>query len=102
MISASNLPALGCRERRTGDLVAWILTNGNGSIGMLHTVDSHRSRGLAQALVRQLLPLWMHAGFGCPPFAYITPENQASMAVFGKLGFSKKLDAEWLGLTFER
>jgi len=120
LVSAdAGLPALGVRARvpansngngngngngnaaDNGELVAWVLTNHNGSIGMLHTLEAHRHRGLAKALVVRLLPLWMSSGgFNCPPFCYIHPDNQASMRVFSSLGFQKKADVEWLGLDF--
>ena len=112
---ASGLPTLCCRCRRLGlgdgkgdrqgddqgELVAWVLTNLNGSIGMLHTSPQHRNRGLAKKLVTRLLPLWLSAGLGVAPFCYITPTNEASMRVFGSLGFRRRLDAAWFGLAFE-
>ena len=115
---ASGLPTLCCRYRRLGDggedhrdiqgddkregeLVAWVLTNLNGSIGMLHTLPQHRNRSLAKKLVTRLLPLWLDAGLGVAPFCYITPSNEASMRVFGSLGFCRRLDAAWFGLSFE-
>ena len=108
MIGAG-LPTLGCRRRTTTSsydqgqetLVAWVLTNGNGSIGMLHTVPDLRGRGLARALVQRLLPLWLKRGFGgCPPFCYIVPTNDASVKLFKGLGFEKRADMEWIGLGF--
>ena len=99
---ASGLPCLGARCRATGRLVGWVLTQPYGAIGMLFTMPEHRGRGVARLLIRILLGLWLkhEPPFQCAPFCYITPDNDASMAAFRALGFSKMADQEWVGLSF--
>lgn len=99
---ASGLPCLGARCRATGRLVGWVLTQPYGAIGMLFTMPEYRGRGVARILIRSLLGLWLkhEPPFQCASFCYVTPDNDASMAAFRALGFSKMADQEWVGLSF--
>lgn len=102
LISDTHLPSISCRHRNADGsehLIGWAVTYNYGAIGLLHILDEHRGRGLAKHMVRSLLPLCA-AAFECSPFAFITPDNDASRTVFRALGFQKMSDCHWAGLSW--
>ena len=72
------------------DLVSWGMIRPYGGIGMLQTIDDHRRRGLGRVVVVQLVK-WLRER-NCVPYCYIEDDNQASVALFEKLGFRKDAD----------
>jgi ribosomal protein S18 acetylase RimI-like enzyme len=75
-------------------LVAWILEQADGSIGMLHVLDDHRRKGLAQACIVNICQQ-LSKRCNYPAYCYIVCGNEASMTLFGKLGWSKVMDISW-------
>lgn len=70
-----------------GELVACILRHRNGSVGMLHVGESHRTRGLGSALLGSSAGAILARGER--PFAFIVDGNGASERVFERAGFVK-------------
>eukprot|EP01034_Spumella_vulgaris_P023343 gene23343-29556_t len=85
---------------RDSQLVAWCLTYRYGAIGMLYTLEEHRKKGLANAVVRELLSRSSSShSHGAPPFCYIESSNEASQRLFcGQLGFARHSHVLWVGL----
>ena len=94
-----NFPTMAIRTKEGGSLVAWCLTYRDGALGMLYTRDGWRGKGLAKCVVALLLGVWLQSN-QCCPFCFITPGNDTSARVFSQLGFEKKTDCEWQGVTF--
>lgn len=68
-------------------LVACILRHRNGSLGILHTDEEHRRRGLGEILLKEAITATKNRNE--PVFAYIVDGNKASEALFTKLGWAK-------------
>jgi RimJ/RimL family protein N-acetyltransferase len=94
---------VGHMGRGEGELVSWCMIYDYGALGMLHTIPGHRGRGLAKAAVQALLLLIRESptDMRCPPFCYIERSNDASRAVFTKLGFLRIDDALWAGMRYK-
>lgn len=77
-----------------GQLVGWVLTHDDGSLGMLHVLDAYRGRGYAEILTRHLcLDLRSR---GLLPHVAIKPDNKASMSLAKKMGFVEDRIIQWL------
>ena len=70
-----------------GTPVACIVRHRNGSVGMLHVDEDHRSRGLGSALLRSSAGALLARGER--PYAFIVDGNGASERVFARAGFVK-------------
>lgn len=81
-----------------GGLASFMLVHANGDIGMLRTLDAHRNRRLARAVVTALverqLARWREI------FCYVVDGNTPSERVFLSLGFRRAADVVWA--AFER
>ncbi|MEK6710166.1 MAG: GNAT family N-acetyltransferase [Nitrospinota bacterium] len=97
-----------CRERIRGapsaavriggEPASYMVVHANGSIGMLRTLEAHRSRGLARSVVTALVRRQLARGREV--YCYIVDGNAPSERVFLSLGFERAADAVWA--TFER
>lgn len=83
------------RVKATGQPVSWALQQSDGSMGMLHTVQEHRRKGLGKvsmmALVRKLQSL------NTQVFCYVVQENTASMKLLESIGFQNTGMFDWVG-----
>jgi predicted GNAT family acetyltransferase len=78
-------------------LVSWALMYNEGSIGVVHTVEEHRGKGLARAtLVHLLQKMYSRESIEAPPYAFIDCQNTASRALFESLQFQKVADVMWM------
>jgi FR47-like protein len=94
-----HFPCTGVFYGPMNTLVSWCLTYDYGALGMLHTMDGHRNKGLAQRVVLETLLQWQKCDFGCPPFAYIADDNESSKRLFSKLGFYRSHSCTWEGFA---
>ncbi|MFQ5895456.1 MAG: GNAT family N-acetyltransferase [Nitrospinota bacterium] len=85
-------PSAAVRER--GSAVSWMIVHGDGSIGSLHTLESHRGRGLARSVVSALVRAQLARGR--TPYCYVVQGNTPSIRVFESLGFRRLAEAFWV------
>jgi predicted GNAT family acetyltransferase len=64
---------------------------------MLHVLKSYRRRGIAKALVLDLIQ--KIRALGLTPFTYIEPTNNASMSLMKSLGFVIDRSIHWVYLN---
>ncbi|PNH05288.1 hypothetical protein TSOC_008477 [Tetrabaena socialis] len=97
-----------------GSAVAWILQYGDGSIGMVHTLEAHRRCGLMRACVLEMLrrlqaDLEQRVSGGCSgagragqqtdAYVFIVPDNTSSVKLFEGLGFRPSSEPfHWFGV----
>ena len=97
------LPCIGIKYKNPCNqeeiLVSWSLTYDYGAIGMLFTLENHRGKGLGQAVIKKLIPIWINKNYGMSPFSYITRENLISKRLFISIGFQKINDQNWIGYS---
>lgn len=84
LISYSLTAGVYCQH--TNRLVSWAFVLEYGSIGILHTVESHRRRGLAKAVIYHLATKILEEGKIA--FNVIEKENEISRQLFCKMGFT--------------
>ncbi|GMK56649.1 hypothetical protein CspeluHIS016_0304890 [Cutaneotrichosporon spelunceum] len=75
-------------HRQTGAVPppeVFVQCHGDGSLGALHTQPAFRRRGLAKAV---LAAHFRRYEGHVPQFCYIEPDNSASIALFGSLGWT--------------
>ena len=72
--------------QHTNQLVSWAFVTEYGAIGILHTVESHRKRGLAKAVIYFLARTLLNQGKIA--FNVIEEENEISRGLFCKMGFT--------------
>ncbi|MFQ5914326.1 MAG: GNAT family N-acetyltransferase [Nitrospinota bacterium] len=77
-----------------GQPVAWALVHYDGSIGMVYTLEEHRRKGYARAVVSALVEERFRSGRA--PFCFIVDGNQASVRLFQGLGFFRQADLSWV------
>jgi len=85
-----------------GELVGWALTHNDGSIGIVHTLDGYRKKGIAQKLVaNHILKL---QALKRPFFCHIDPKNEASIKLFTeKFGCVETEMVSWvIGVKIEK
>lgn len=87
---------LGTGWREDGELVCWALTNADGSLGFLHTLESWRGRGLA-ARVTADLTLKVRAA-DMTPYGYVVEDNPGPLGILERLGYVRSQERYvWLG-----
>ncbi len=79
--------------RVDGELAAYMIVHANGSIGMLHTVEKFRNRGLGRYMASALAERQFARGM--PVYCYIVDGNTPSHRVFTSLGFRRVADVSW-------
>ncbi len=77
-----------------GRPVAWALIHFDGSMGMVHTLDEHRRKGFARAVVSALVEARFRAGR--TPYCFIVDGNDTSVRLFEGLGFFRQADLAWV------
>ena len=74
-------------------LVSWGITQDDGAIGFLHTLDNYRRKGYGINVVLSMIYKILEKGE--LPFAYIEPTNKNSVNLFLKLGFKENKKVHW-------
>lgn len=87
-------PSSACRV--DGVLAGWVLTHDDSAMGMLHVLDVYRRRGIANALVIDLVK--KIRALGLTPFTYVEPSNKASMNLVKSLGFVVDKPIHWVNI----
>lgn len=87
-------PGVGIRTA-DGKLICWLLTYHYGSIGMLHTMEEYRRKGLARLVVGALCEHLRRVRPDIAPFCHIINGNVASETLFTSLGFTVAGTADW-------
>lgn len=78
------------------NLVSWGITQDDGAIGFLHTLDNFRRKGYGYNVVLSMIDKLLPKGE--LPFAYIEPSNKNSINLFLKLGFKENITVHWFQL----
>lgn len=93
-------PTAGVRSDK-GELEAWVIAHTDWTMGMLHTREEHRNKGLGKKLVAYLAREFVRLGF--TPIANVATDNTASLRLFESLGFkSNPNEVHWIvALNFE-
>ncbi|MFZ0453314.1 MAG: GNAT family N-acetyltransferase [Ignavibacteriaceae bacterium] len=73
--------------------VSWGITQDDGAIGFLHTLDNYRRKGYGYRVVLSMTDKLTNSGN--VPFAYIEPSNKKSINLFLKLGFKEYKKVHW-------
>lgn len=84
LINHSLTAGVYCQD--SGRLVSWAFVSEVGAIGILHTVESHRRKGLAKAVIYHLARTLLDQGKIV--FNVIEGENEISRQLFCKMGFT--------------
>ncbi|XP_037085572.1 uncharacterized protein LOC119106081 [Pollicipes pollicipes] len=74
-----------------GELVCWVLLNRNAVLGFLHTLESHRGRGLARVAMAELTRLCLQRRLPC----LVTTAVPSVMHMMEPLGYSSVCDVFW-------
>ena len=90
-------PSAGIRE--SGELVAWLMTQDDGSLGVLHVLDGHRGKGYAYDLTVHLAE--RIRATGRIPFVHVEETNAKSMSLALKVGFRQDRRLHWLKIEPE-
>jgi len=77
--------------------VTWILTHSAGDIGALHTLTSHRRRGLARYVTCQHLER-QSTGDGVSSYSWVSEGNTSSERLWETLGWTRGWAATWVRL----
>lgn len=83
----------------SGKLAAWLMTQDDGSIGLLHVLEQHRRKGYAYDLTVYLVERIRAAER--IPFLHIEDTNAGSMNLALKLGFRKDRRLRWFKIEPE-
>jgi GNAT superfamily N-acetyltransferase len=81
------------REIQTGKAVAWVVSHADSSLGTLYTLEDHRQKGLARAVVTHRVA---EARGRTRGFAYVSEGNEPSEAVWKGLGWTVGWRAWWI------
>ena len=76
--------------------VVWVALYSYGSMGLLHTREGWRRRGLATILM-ELVAEWVRREWGVRAYVHIEEGNSASQRLFSRMGFKKGDEAIWTG-----
>ncbi len=90
-------PSAGVRE--SGKLVAWLMTQDDGSMGVLHVLDDYRRKGYAYDLTGYLVARLREQGR--IPFVQVEDTNTKSMSLVLKEGFRKDRRIRWFKIKPE-
>jgi ribosomal protein S18 acetylase RimI-like enzyme len=90
-------PSAGIRE--SGKLAAWLMTQDDGSIGLLHVLDEYRGRGHAWDLTVDLITRLRERKR--IPFVHVEETNTKSMSLALKLGFRRDRRLHWFKIKPE-
>jgi 8-oxo-dGTP diphosphatase len=74
-------------------LVSWAITQDDGAIGFLHTLDDFRRKGLGYAVTLSMIHKVRDSG-GLP-FANVLESNKRSINLLSKLGFKENKKIHW-------
>lgn len=74
-------------------LVSWAITQDDGAIGFLHTLDKYRKKGYAYAITLSMIEKLR--SLNELPFAYAEASNKRSIALLLKLGFKENKTVHW-------
>jgi hypothetical protein len=74
-------------------LISWGITQDDGAIGFLHTLNDYRRKGYGGSVVLAMIKILKESGK--LPFAYIESSNKKSMNLFRKLGFIENKKSHW-------
>ena len=74
-------------------LVSWGITQDDGAIGFLHTLDNYRKKGYAYSITLSMIEKLRTKGE--LPFAYAEASNFRSINLLTKLGFRKSNTIHW-------
>jgi 8-oxo-dGTP diphosphatase len=74
-------------------LVSWSITQDDGAIGFLHTLDEYRRKGFGYNITLSMIEQVRNSG-GLP-FANVLPENKRSIDLLLKLGFKESKKIHW-------
>ncbi len=83
-----------------GEPVAWALIHHDGSIGMVYTLQEHRRKGYAKAVVSVLAEKRLLAGR--TPYCFIVEGNETSERLFEELGFALQSKLGWVHCAPEK
>ncbi len=79
-----------------GELVAWAVTHGDGSLGMMYVLDEYRRHGYAKDITSSMVKKTRE--LGRYPFVHIIENNNKSLGLAQGLGFEKVCSAVWVGI----
>jgi len=96
-----------CLRNSDKEMVAWILTHYDLSLGMLHTLPQYRGKGLARKLATDIITKVMNQKKEFPPekqsrkfydwvYCHIETENKPSGGLFLSLNFQSIFDVSWV------
>lgn len=74
-------------------LVSWAITQDDGAIGFLHTLDDYRRKGLGYGVTISMIHNVRDSG-GLP-FANVLESNKRSINLLSKLGFKENKKIHW-------
>jgi RimJ/RimL family protein N-acetyltransferase len=80
-----------------GKLVSWGITQDDGAIGFLHTIDIYRRKGYARSITLSIIESLRKQEK--LPFAYVEPRNRRSADLLLKLGFKKNKTIHWFEIA---
>lgn len=83
------LPCFGIFSAR-GELAAWMVQSYYGAMFSMQTRPEYRRKGYGLILAKYLTNVVTQRGY--LPFVVIRPENDASKALYAKLGFQKHFE----------
>ena len=74
-------------------LVSWAITQDDGAIGFLHTLEEYRRKGYGYNVTLSMIHRVRSSGG--PPFANVLPSNKRSINLLLKLGFKESKKIHW-------
>jgi len=74
-------------------LVSWAITQDDGAIGFLHTLDEYRKKGFGYNITLSMIEQVRNSGN--LPFANVLPSNERSINLLLKLGFIESKKVHW-------
>ena len=81
-----------------GKLVSWAITQDDGAIGFLHTLDNFRRKGYGYCVTVSIMQEVVNNG-GLP-FANVLASNKRSINLLLKLGFKENKIVHWLQIKY--
>lgn len=87
-----NGPGSGFFDKST--LVGWVLTHDDGALGALHVLDQYRRKGIAKALLVDIIKKVRSNGL--TPYTYVETSNGKSMSLVKSLGFIPDRPIHWV------